>query len=103
MSTLEDKLRSDVQQTRWDALALHAERGGLIMVSPQLDLIQAAMAIAQDRSTDVETFLSAGLIYKLTEAQIAALDAEENPQFNFVIVQPFVLASRLDSNTAALN
>jgi hypothetical protein len=103
MSTLEDRLRSEVQQTYWDALAIHAERGGLIMVSPQLDLIEAALAVAEDRTPDIETFLSAGLIHKLTESQIAALDAEENPQFNFVIVQPFVLASRLDGSTEALN
>lgn len=103
MSTVEDKLRSEVQETRWDALAIHAERGNLIMVSPKLDLLEAALAVAQDRTQDVETYLSAGLLHKLTEAQIAALDAEENPKFRFVIVQPFVLASRLESNTDALN
>ncbi|MBT6178420.1 MAG: DUF2288 family protein [Deltaproteobacteria bacterium] len=103
MSTIEEKLRSEVQQTHWDALAIHAERGRLIMVTPQIDLLEAALAVAQDRTKDVETYLSAGLIHKLTEAQIAVLDAEDNPKFNFVIVQPFVLASRLEDTTDALN
>jgi len=105
METLEDKLRSEVQETSWDALVKHAERGGLILVSPQLDLVVAALAVAEDRSEDITTFLEAGLLIRPSEATVASLDAEGNPKFSFVIVQPFVLASRIDdgAETELLN
>ena len=105
MSSLEAKLRSEMQETRWDALAIHAERGRLIVVSPQLDLLTAAMAIAEDKKSDVETFLTAGLLRKAGEAEIAAFEQEDNPKFQFVIVQPFVLACPIgdESETQALN
>ncbi len=95
MSALEDKLKSEIQETHWDALSLHAERGRLIVVSEKLDLLTAALAVAEDRTTDVETFLTAGLLRKAGEADIVAYNQEDNPKFRFVIVQPFVLASRL--------
>lgn len=105
MVTLEDKIRSEVQETGWDALVKHAERGGLILVSPQLDLVVAALAVAEDRAEDITTFLEAGLLTRPNEATLAALDADDNPQFSFVIVQPFVLASRVDdgAETELLN
>ena len=105
MSALEEKLRSELQETHWDALAIHAERGRLIVVSPKLDLLTAALAIAEDRKSDVETFLSAGLLQKAGEAEIAAFAEDDNPRFRFVIVQPFVLASPVvsDAEPEALN
>ena len=105
MSALEEKLRSELQETRWDALAIHAERGRLIVVSPKLDLLTAALAIAEDKKADVETFLSAGLLHKAGEAEISAFAQEDNPRFRFVIVQPFVLASVIheDAESEALN
>ena len=105
MSSLEEKLRSELQETRWDALALHAERGRLIVVSPKLDLLTAALAIAEDNKSDVETFLTAGLLCKAGEAEIAAYNQEDNPRFQFVIVQPFVLACLLEDEpeSEALN
>ncbi len=105
MSALEEKLRSELQETRWDALALHAERGRLLVVSPKLDLLTAALAIAEDKKADVETFLTAGLLRKAGEAEIAAYNGEGNPRFRFVIVQPFVLACLLEDESApeALN
>ena len=93
-SALEDKLKSEIQETHWDALSLHAERGRLIVVSEKLDLLTAALAVAEDRTTDVETFLTAGLLRKAGEADIVAYNQEDNPNC-FVIVLPFVLSSRL--------
>ena len=105
MSALEEKIRSEIQETRWDALVNHAEQGRLIMVSPKLDLLTAALAVAQDQTSDVETFLAAGLLRKAGEADIAALAQEDNPSFKFVIVQPFVLASLIteEASTESLN
>ena len=101
MSALEEKLRSELQETHWDALAIHAERGRLIVVSPKLDLLTAAVAIAEDNKSDVETFLTTGLLSKAGEPEIAAFDKEDNPRFRFVIVQPFVLARRIEVDTEA--
>ena len=105
MSAIEEKLRSEIQETHWDALAIHAERGRLIVVSPKLDLLTAAIAIAEDKKSEVETFLTSGLLRKAGEMEMAAFDQEDNPRFRFVIVQPFVLACRIadEADSEALN
>ena len=105
MSAIEEKLRSELQETHWDALAIHAERGRLIVVSPDLDLLTAAIAIAEDKKSDVEAFLTSGLLRKAGEPEIAAFEQEDNPRFRFVIVQPFVLACRIakGAESEALN
>lgn len=103
MSALEEKLRSEVQQTTWNALAAHAERGGLILVDARVDLLVVALAVAQDRLADVQTFLHAGLLKKPGETELAALNLAGDERFHFVIVQPFVLAKLVREEPVELN
>ena len=70
--------------TRED-LRPHAERGGLILVDPALDLALVSHAVSSDLSASVEAWVSMG--------QLTRPLFEELPQsaYRMIIVQPFVL------------
>ena len=78
-----DKLRSEVLSSYWEDLAPHQARGALLLLAPELDLLDAAEAMAHDDTARV----SAG--------EAAQLEATEDLRFQFVVVQPWVLAQAL--------
>jgi len=68
-------------------LRSHAERGGLLFVDPSLDLVEVALAVGEDRSEDVATWMAKDLLSRPTAEQMAA---DDDRDWTFVIVQPFV-------------
>ncbi len=91
-SSVREKLRAEVAAVPWQDLVPHGERGGLLLLSPQVDLLDAAEAIARDDRAWVEEVLVAGLLGRPTEADTKAFEADATKRFQCVIVQPFVLA-----------
>ena len=90
-SDLYKKLAADVGIATWDALAPHAERGGLFWVDQSLDLIEVGVSLAVDDASSVKAWHEAKLFLP------AALQAPtEFAAFRFLIIQPFVIASPLD-------
>ena len=90
-SDLYEKLAADVGIATWDALAPHAERGGLFWVDQSLDLIEVGVSLAVDDALSVKAW---------HEAQLFLPAAPQAPSefaaFRFLIIQPFVIASPLD-------
>ena len=93
MDEIREKLEKEGAIVSWEMLQLHAERGALICVSSELDLVDAALAVAQDEAVQVEEWIGSGALYKPTMEQLEAWEAKPQKVFKFVIVQPFVLAS----------
>jgi hypothetical protein len=91
---IEARLRSEVLACGWDALAPHHARGALLVVRPDLDLIAAASAIARDRHDRVEIWLAVGRIGRPGDDLVRRW-CTVSPRFQFVIVQPFVVAQEL--------
>lgn len=91
---LREKLREDVLPCHWEELAEHHERGGLLLVRPDLDLLDAAVALATDRADRVEVWLTVGRLGRPTEAMVGSIMARK-PRFQFVIVQPWVVAQEI--------
>lgn len=91
---LRARLAQEIHRVGWKPLGPHAKRGGLVLVDPKLDLLEVAVAIAQDDSERVQRWMGAGQLSKPTEAQIEAWQLEGGEQFSVAIVQPYVLARR---------
>jgi len=97
MSTaLRKKLESELMDTDFRALAPHFARGALVMVAPELDLLDVAEAVARDQRAQVEAWLSQRLIWRTTDDD-ARRATSTDQTFQFVIVQPWVLARRTSS------
>lgn len=87
-------LANEVHRVDWEPLAPHANRGGLVLVDPRLDLVEVAVAVAQDEAAVVRGWMEAQQLRKPTEEQIEAWGSETEERFTIVIVQPYVLAQR---------
>ncbi len=93
-SSLREKLRSEVLPCRWSDLRQHQRRGGLLLVRPDLDLLEVGVAMATDRADRVEVWLLTGRLVRPDDA-LASTFEERDPRFQFIIVQPWVLAQEL--------
>jgi hypothetical protein len=92
---LRNKLRSEVLPATWGELVLPFARGALLLAAPALDLLDVAEAIARDDRSRVEAWLSQGTLARASDADAARFVAEPSQRFQFVIVQPWVLAQLL--------
>lgn len=90
-----EKLRGEVMAAGWDALVLHHRRQALFLVHPAQDLVDAALAVAEDRAEEVAGWVRDGILVRPSDEDVATWDGTPTTRFQFVIVQPFVLAQRL--------
>ena len=86
-----EKLSGEVSVVSWSALAPHAERGALFWVDRQLDLAEVATCMALDEARSVGAWHQAGLLLPAS-----ASPPQDFVAFNFVIIQPFVLATPIE-------
>jgi len=90
-----EELASTVVEAEWSCLRAHLERGGLIVVAPDLDLVSVAMCVAGDDSTSVGRWISDGKLSKPLEHQIRDWDADPSKIFSMLITSPYVLIQEL--------
>ena len=91
----QDELTPSVDMARWDWLRPHLERGRLVVVSPELDLVAAGFSIAGDDSDAVSAWIATGRIAKPSATQIFDWDAEPDTPFRYLVVAPYVLIQPL--------
>jgi hypothetical protein len=92
---LRAKLRSEIQAVDAAALVPHQRRDALLVLEPSVDLLDIAVAIAEDDVAVVTGLVADGRIRKPTLAEIANWCVDQDLRFQFVIIQPYVLAQPL--------
>ena len=87
---LRAKLNLETAQLAWPELERHFARGVVIRVAAGMDLVEAALQVAENNAATVQAWLADGRIAK---AELA--DAEDwharQPLFWAVVVAPWVL------------
>ena len=91
MSQDEPDRELEIHEVEWDALAPHAKRQALFVVSNEITLRTAAEAVRDDRVDEVGAWLESGVLVRPTPEAAADFSAR-NARLAFVIVQPWVLA-----------
>lgn len=91
MSDLRAELAEMVDQAEWGWLEEHAKRGRIIVVAPNLDLVEVGVAIAEDNVTTVQQWMEDSWISYPTEEQISVWNQDKTQSFSSLIIQPFVL------------
>lgn len=91
----EKDFRDQLLKGFWHDLKDHLERGAIIVVDPDLDLREVADHIAGDHVAIVQDWIKEAKIGKPTAPQIQAWDEAPTKEFNFLIVQPYVLVQEL--------
>ena len=94
--SLRVKLQDEVLDASWQDLAPHFARQALLWVAPHVDLLDVAVAMAEDDLARVQDWLGRRDVLRPGES-MAAQWALEPPRFQAVIVQPWVIAQELGS------
>jgi hypothetical protein len=88
------KLQNEIGTVGWSLLKPHAERGVLLIIHSQLDLLEVAVQIAEDQTEQVRLWLNDGKITRPSSFRMKEWEAK-NSIFTCVIVHPFILVQLL--------
>jgi len=86
-----EELALQVDVAEWSWLRAHLERGGVIVVAPELEIAEVGERIARDDTATVGAWIESGKLAKPSESQIAAWDADSSARFNTLIISPYIL------------
>jgi len=89
-STLYAKLLGETAPISWQELQPFFARGALLWVAEELDLIEVALAVAENDQARVATWSATGQMGKVAESRAADLLARD-PRLWAVVVAPWVL------------
>ncbi len=91
MEYLRARLAENLDVAEWDWLIPHVKRDALVVVNPQLDLLDVGVAIASDNVSSIQHWISEALIYKPSPEQISDWNQNSTKTFDTIIVDPFVV------------
>lgn len=91
---LRKRLNAETARISWKELAPHFARGAIVRVNPALDLVEVAVAFAEDRRETVAEWLKADEVAVAIDVDNARW-SEEAPEFWAVVVAPWVLVQKV--------
>jgi hypothetical protein len=91
MSDLRTELSKNIDEAELDWLKPHIQRDVVVVVNPELDLVDVGIAIANDDTLSVQHWISQQLLHKPLPEQLADWNSDETKRFQALIVQPYVL------------
>jgi hypothetical protein len=86
-----EELALAVVESDWHSLRPHLERGGLILVARDLDIVEVGLKVATDDTAAVASWITGGELIRPSAEQIAARDVARDKPFLCLIVSPYVL------------
>lgn len=87
---LRAKLNLETAQLDWQTLQRHFARGAVVKLARGVDLIDAAVQIAENNTDDVQAWLADGSLVPAAMADAEDWHARQ-PMFWAVVVAPWVL------------
>jgi hypothetical protein len=85
------KLAERVGPVFFSDLKAHLERDAVIVIAPGVELLEVAVAVANDDAEHVQKWIGNGTMRKPSLAERANWPSDEGRKWLAVIVQPFVL------------
>lgn len=94
MENLREKLEKEVGPADWKTIGPHYARGAVIIVSPELDLVEVAIKVAQDNVDLVKDWIKDEKLLRPTPDDAKKWE-ETGAELSSVVVSPFVLVQQL--------
>jgi len=91
MQDFRAELAETLDEAEWEWLMPHAKRDAIVIVAPELDLLDVGVAIASDDKTSVEDWIGQQQLSKPSPEQLSDWGNEPTRRFKALIVQPYVL------------
>jgi hypothetical protein len=92
------ELTQNLDEAEWEWLIPHIKRDAVILVSVDLDLLDAGEAIASDNIPTVERWINEALFTKPSTDQLSEWNGDLTKRFKTLIVQPYVLVQEKAQN-----
>lgn len=93
-----DELRSALDQAEWSWIKPHYLRDAVIVVAAGLDILDVAVAVANDEAAKVNAWISRGALSKPTPKDVSEWDGNEGSRkFSAIVIQPYVLIQPIHS------
>ncbi len=91
MEDLRAELTEAIDEAEWNWLLPHVKRDSVIVVAADLDIVDVALALANDNTISVQRWISESLISKPSPSQLSDWNQNQDKRFQALIVQPYVL------------
>ncbi|HEY9749903.1 MAG TPA: DUF2288 domain-containing protein [Allocoleopsis sp.] len=101
LESVRAELAEMLDEAEWNWLKPHAQRDVLLVVAPELNLLDVGVAIASDNVPEVQNWIQQNLLTKPTATQLSDWNNDQEKRFNALIVQPYVLVQEPASTNAA--
>ena len=94
VDSVKRKLNQDTAKIEWQLLAEHQQQQAVIEVALGLDLILVACEFVRDNREQVDEWLTAGQLAKVSDEKAESW-AQENKKVWAVVVAPWVLVQQI--------
>ncbi|HEY9665622.1 MAG TPA: DUF2288 domain-containing protein [Coleofasciculaceae cyanobacterium] len=103
MQDLRTQLAESLDEAELEWLKPHIRHDRVVVVHPELDLIDVGVAIASDDVQSVQHWIGEQLLHKPLPQEIADWNTNQSLRFQALIVQPYVLVKESPTAGAQSN
>ncbi len=90
VETSREALNLETARINWKELEVYYAAGNVISVSPELDLIDVALVITKDNTTQLKEWMDKAKIDSVTDAEAKQL-TDTNASVWAVVIKPWIL------------
>jgi hypothetical protein len=91
MENLREQLTELLDEAELEWLKPHIQKDAVILVSPDLDLLDVGVAIASDNTQSVQHWIGEQLLVKPSPEILTRWNSNPSQKFQAIIIQPYVL------------
>jgi hypothetical protein len=93
--TLREQLAELLDEAELEWLKPHIQKDAVIIVVPELDLLDVGVAISSDNTQSIQHWISEQLLVKPSQEILNRWNANPNQRFEAIIIQPYILVKEL--------
>jgi hypothetical protein len=97
MENLRAQLTELVDEAELEWLKPHIQKDAVILVVPELDILDVGVAIASDNTQSVQHWIGEQLLVKPSPEILNRWNTNPSQKFQAMIIQPYVLVKELAS------
>jgi hypothetical protein len=91
MQEIREQLTEMLDEAKLEWLKPHIQKDVVILVAPELDLLDVGVAIASDNTMSVQHWIGEQLLVKPSEQVLERWNSNPDRKFQALIIQPYVL------------
>ena len=98
MENLRAQLTELVDEAELEWLKPHIQKDAVILVVPELDLVDVGVAIASDNTQSIQHWIGEQLLVKPSSEILNRWNSNPAQKFYAMIIQPYILVKELTSD-----